>query len=435
MPFGCALSLCAFSACLPVGLSESWAYANVPHITGPGSSEFHKYEAYIPLDLRLLACQCLSAIVGTRDSSTASVMGRFSWLQHDLGVNRGQYMGLLPCMLRSCLAYLTSSTAGASLTAPSSYGTPPVLSEQERAGGTEGSLQPRSSLSLAPDSHTATLGSIQTSEQNDRLVWTEHILALTMALINVSNTLPALIENGFIALLLSVVRTEPTASRSTLRTYTQGLAIQLLEMSLGEHPLVVTAFKEMCGAEALLERLMKELTLLSAMSESDKTTESTADSPLSIGTSRRKRRRVDTNAAVAAPTSTESSRLPELRISSRACTGSTRVLIHILVSSFSVYLQEAGDFRQTQLLRAPLFSSVCYVLFQSSAVMSSAIMAQSFGMLGEVINNDPSIVSHMLSSGLAAAAIDVMIRDSQVVVLGPTVHAAFYEKCVVHLHG
>ena len=55
--------------------------------TGPGSVGFSP--GVVPIYLRQLACQCLSAIVGSRDSTNVSVLGgRFSWLQHDLGVNR-----------------------------------------------------------------------------------------------------------------------------------------------------------------------------------------------------------------------------------------------------------------------------------------------------------------------------------------------------------
>lgn len=55
--------------------------------TGPGSVGY--IPGLVPVYLRQLACQCLSAILGSRDSSNVSVLGgKFSWLQHDLGVNR-----------------------------------------------------------------------------------------------------------------------------------------------------------------------------------------------------------------------------------------------------------------------------------------------------------------------------------------------------------
>ena len=55
--------------------------------TGPGSVGY--VCGLVPIYLRQLSCQCLNAVVGSRDSANVSVLGgRFSWLQHDLGVNR-----------------------------------------------------------------------------------------------------------------------------------------------------------------------------------------------------------------------------------------------------------------------------------------------------------------------------------------------------------
>lgn len=55
--------------------------------TGPGSVDY--VQGLVPIYLRQLSCQCLCAIVGSRDSANVSVLGgRYSWLQHDLGVNR-----------------------------------------------------------------------------------------------------------------------------------------------------------------------------------------------------------------------------------------------------------------------------------------------------------------------------------------------------------
>jgi hypothetical protein len=55
--------------------------------TGPGSVGYVK--GLVPIYIRQLACLCLGAIIGSKDTTNVSVLGgRFSWLQHDLGVNR-----------------------------------------------------------------------------------------------------------------------------------------------------------------------------------------------------------------------------------------------------------------------------------------------------------------------------------------------------------
>jgi len=52
----------------------------------------------VPADIRILSCRCLEAIIGSRDNSTSPIFIRYPWILHDLGVTRGQYMGLLPCL-------------------------------------------------------------------------------------------------------------------------------------------------------------------------------------------------------------------------------------------------------------------------------------------------------------------------------------------------
>lgn len=55
--------------------------------TGPGSVGY--VHGLVPIYVRQLSCQCVNAIIGSRESANVSVLGgRFSWLQHDLGVNR-----------------------------------------------------------------------------------------------------------------------------------------------------------------------------------------------------------------------------------------------------------------------------------------------------------------------------------------------------------
>ena len=68
--------------------------------TGPGSVGYVK--GLVPIYLRQLACLCLGAIIGSKDTTNVSVLGgRFSWLQHDLGVNR-----YLPTYLPSSTLHL-----------------------------------------------------------------------------------------------------------------------------------------------------------------------------------------------------------------------------------------------------------------------------------------------------------------------------------------
>ena len=80
--------------------------------SGPGSQD-NEPSIHLPLDIRNLACKCLEYVIGSRDeTSGGSIASRFSWLQHDLGVSRGQYMGVLPCLIRSITSFLIDQESG-----------------------------------------------------------------------------------------------------------------------------------------------------------------------------------------------------------------------------------------------------------------------------------------------------------------------------------
>jgi hypothetical protein len=332
--------------------------------SGPGSSDYVKYQAIIPLDLRLVACQCLIAIVGSRDSSSISVMGRFSWLQHDLGVNRGQYMGLLPCLLRSAVSFLSSLQ----------HEDPPAQESSQEM-------------------------SLKTLEIHDRLLWTESILTLTLALISVSNALTALTENGFISLLLSIVKINPWKSRSSLQVFVEVLVVQIMDMSLTGHPLALSMFEDLSGIDSILERLIKELTLLSILPS--------PCSAAAIETRPSKRQKKEENLMDIFNTSKTN-----LVIPGGVTASAVKIYINSVLGIFSLYLHESHG-HQAQFLRSPTFASLFSILFKNSQVLSISIMTSAITLFSEVINNDPIILSHMISNGLAESALLAMMENSK----------------------
>jgi hypothetical protein len=138
--------------------------------TGPGSVGYVK--GMVPIYLRQLSCLCLNAIVGSRDSANVSVMGgRFSWLQQDLGVNRGQYMGLLPCILRSMTSFLLLDEG---------------LAESVAANPNPDNISADSSSTAMEISTENCSSEDKGKEYEETLLWVESVLGLTMALIAVT---------------------------------------------------------------------------------------------------------------------------------------------------------------------------------------------------------------------------------------------------------
>ena len=150
--------------------------------TGPGSN---CHDSSIPFYIRLIGNQCLSAIVGTRDTS-ASILSRFSWIQHDLGLNRGQYLGLLPCLVRHTIASLS------------------------RPGN-------------------------EVASNNALIPWYESILSLVLAVLSVPTFLTAFIDNGIISLLLTIFRGSRTLRQSQPLYLLEALGVQIIDMAINRY--------------------------------------------------------------------------------------------------------------------------------------------------------------------------------------------------------
>lgn len=287
-------------------------------------------------------------------------MGRFSWLQHDLGVNRGQYMGLLPCLLRSAVSFM-------------------------------------SSLSQTDDSSSLTSEHSNESIVRDRLIWTESILTLTLALISVSNALTALTENGFITLLLSVIKLTPFPARTSLQVYVEILVIQILDMSLTGHPLALTVFEDLSGIDALLERVIKELTLLTILP---------SDTSTDLRASKRRKKEESLLDIYASSKS-------NLIICENVVGSELKIFLNGVLGIFSLYLHESHG-HQGQFLRSPMFASLFSILFKNAKALSSTILTSAITLFSEVINNDPLILSHMIANGLAESVLLSMMDNSKV---------------------
>ena len=262
--------------------------------TGPGSVDYRRGAA--PLALRLLAVQCITSVISSRDSMNASVLGvRFSWLQHDLGVNRGQYMGLLPCVLRSLTSFLVSDADGR---------------PTERVGGTgalkatEGGLLGAAGAAGAAGATVAmpvampVAAALTDEEREEFLVWAESVLGLLLALISLTSALPALTDNGIVSSIATVLAHKParhegsdraqpslayTVGRETTsRTSLDSLIVLILDTAITNHPAAFTVFKDQGGAEQALMRTLDELALMSdpvtVVGEADSNSSSSSDS-------------------------------------------------------------------------------------------------------------------------------------------------------------
>jgi hypothetical protein len=187
------------------------------------------------MHLRIYALQCLSATLESRDSTSPPLFVHFSWILHDLGVTKGQYMGLVPCLIRFSVSFL---------------------------------------IRIRSSSFSSLLNDVMIGHA---ITWIENLFLLLASLVNVSLALPALTDNGLIASLLEVIKT-PAASISP-RNYTRGretdllfvdaLCLEILGTSFDHHPTSLSVFSESSGLEIVINRLHHEIpSFLSLVSSS-----------------------------------------------------------------------------------------------------------------------------------------------------------------------
>ena len=188
-----------------------WLLANVPETLG--SSPVDRL-----LPLRVLAIQCLSVALDSRDSSSPPLFLHFPWLLDDLGVSRGQYLGIVPCLIRYAIS----------------------------------SLLPLKAL----PSHS--------QDQCQVLLWIENFFALIAVMMNISSAIPALVDNGLVDALITVLKSSccklfADQTNPSLLVYIDTMCIDILEAAFCHYPKTLLLFKEMSGIDALIHRLHEEM--------------------------------------------------------------------------------------------------------------------------------------------------------------------------------
>lgn len=334
--------------------------------TGPGSLDYKP--DVVDLDIRLLACQCLEAIVGSRDQSSTPIFARYPWMMFDLGLNRGQYMGLLPCLIRSSTSYLISLDA-----------TEAEQASLESAAVVESKMDVESSAHVGANSH------LSDPEVEARLLWIENVFMLLIAIVNVSTALPALTDNGLIGSILLVMERLNIRNRSTTLIFVEIMTIEILESSVTSHSPAMLSFKEKNGMEVIINRLCRELQLYFTDGPS---------APLA-----------QAEAATGAYTKGTYTSIPV----------ASSILIQEFFSLLTSVLQEGRNDsadRNGQWYKLPALAQSFHLIFTNAKALGSLVLSPAVSLLAEIINSDPSppsIFSYMLSSGIAKEAMCVMV--------------------------
>jgi hypothetical protein len=176
------------------------------------------------IDCRILATQCLSAALETRNSSSPPFFMHFPWLLDDLGVSRGQYMGVVPCLIRYSVSKLIA-------------------------------LKKKTEL-LTP-------------EEGQTLSWIENVFFMISMIMSVTAALPALTDNGLVHSFLTILKTPCPKNNNNLQLQRQNesslfvfidtLCMDILLSAFRHYPTILIIFKENLGIETIIHRLTNEM--------------------------------------------------------------------------------------------------------------------------------------------------------------------------------
>lgn len=370
----------------------------------------------VPYSVRMLALDALTALVSRRDGSTGALSGsaRLSSVLTELGVGKGQYLGLLPTLIRYSLASLGSVAVSAE--------------GSTSAGKTEDS---RMDAELEPKTFDIGLAFVEatTAPEPPRIIQIEralefidNVLTLTSAVVSTPTGTSALTDCGLIPALLTTIgmHTErmlqqllsDTSSCSleelrrvrALMRFVMAQAVQILEGAIVTHNNALTAFHDLQGVEVLTTRLSQEIISTKSFSGDDATQSNTSDA-------------MDVDPPAGGLTGEghhvmqpEHASDDELRIRS-----SQRVLLFSIVTCLTVvFHQESTSSTMTtpsggaQLRRKELTEAVIEIMDDVNSYGGN-LASLVATLLSDVMNSDPHVVHYVQSSGIAKSFINMVL--------------------------
>jgi hypothetical protein len=437
--------------------------------TGPGAVD---YDPRIPFDVRAMAVQNIIAVVVSRDASAVSVMGRFSWIQHDLGITRGQYMGLLPCLLRASVSFLRSRDEGVYLKDAVSAERPGFLQRLKHIKSNGVAIpdifmknlreyrgimmQPlvrdagyliepgvlfAETSNVTPESIRNWISALSTPmevsacnrkmcfslEYITRLLWIEHVLIFTTAIIAATSALPALVDSGFLSLVVSLIGdTNARDSGDIMLSYVVSTATQIMDQAISESSTTMALFRDVAGIDVLLERLLYEinddrLCLESAQLTDDSNATCASSSSDTVGSKRKLSMGSDDRTGKSMRLGDSSVALVHApnEITNKFAMGTytlspaSSVLIHSLMNICCNYFHDSSDPRLGQIIRAKTFNSIFLILTRNAQILRSQILDLAYSLLSDVINNDPGYLSYVLSNGVVRLAFESFMKITE----------------------
>jgi len=346
----------------------------------------------IPFSIRVAALETLNAIVARRDErlmSGLSSIAKQTNILTELGVAKGQILGLLPTLIRYALASLNSFMSDY-VDVPS-QDTPQTESSLDIEKLNLDSGLSFVEATISPRVHNP-------DEQDKALEFIEIILSLATSIIATTSGTPALTDCGLVpAIVNNIVLSTRLAQldmkhpkddapkglhpRNMLRFITS-LSIQVLEGAIVIHNPALLAFHELKTVDLLTALLYAEfLSTLPMNGEND-----------------------------------DNNRLPEQYFRLQA---SQRVMLYSILNCLTIVLhhQETNsrssspNVSATEVLKKPEMTEVMKKILRYVNTYGGVIGALAITLLTDIMNSDPKSVHFVFESGLADSFF-VMMKGS-----------------------
>jgi hypothetical protein len=354
----------------------------------------------VPYGVRKLAVESLTALVSRRDGAGGGLTGvaRHSNVLSELGVGKGQYLGLLPTLIRYSLAsFCTFLSAGQKSTKKTA-----VLPEMNSEDAI--SLE----IGLAFVEATKSPQMPREVQLERALEFIESVLTLAAAVVATPSGTSALTECGLIPTLLSAVVIDAEILKGSVSQRIESLvrfvtaqAVQILEGAIVTHNNALSAFHNLNGVEVLTERLSKEISLFSSRKTGLNIEPDSDAAPMDSDPS---------DADATGKMDVDLSSTSENQLQS-----SHRVLLFGIVTCLTVvFHQESTSSSATAPsgaaeLRKPLVTNALIEIIDNAEAYGGNLVSLIATLLSDVMNSDPHVVRHVHESGLANSFIKMLV--------------------------
>mmetsp|Transcript_3628 Transcript_3628/g.8298 ORF Transcript_3628/g.8298 Transcript_3628/m.8298 type:complete len:4344 (+) Transcript_3628:221-13252(+) len=358
----------------------------------------------VTFGVRKLAVETLTALVSRRDGTGGELNGvaRHSNVLNELGVGKGQYLGLFPTLIRFSLAsFAAFLSAGLDKETEITPNSLPQTSADDAMAFEIG-------LAFVEATKAPQL---PREEQFERaLEFIESVLTLATAVVSTPSGTAALTDCGLIPALLNTVSLESEEGDSgssisygfrveTLRRFVTAQAVQILEGAIVTHSNALSAFHNLNGVEVLTARLVKEI---GHFQRSREATEARSTSDMDCDKDGKQ---------------DEHGRLQSSR----------RVLLFGIVTCLTVvFHQESTSSSATAPsgateLRNPEMTKAITEIIENAEIYGGSLVSLIATLLSDVMNSDPHVVRHIHKSGLAKSFIEMLVETRDGVPILPAV--------------